>query len=94
MKSASEFRAIARDALQGNWKTAVLVGLVAGILGGTSSGGPTFSVDVTEEGAHLTFEYANQTIYSTGGSLNSDIGAFLAASKGQRNGQKEQECDG
>ena len=79
MKSASEFRAIARDALQGNWKTAVLVGLVAGILGGTSSGGPTFSVDVTEEGAHLTFEYASQTLYSTGGSLNSDIGAFLAA---------------
>lgn len=79
MKSASEFRAIARDVLRGNWKTAVLVGLVASILGGASSGGPEFSLDVTEEGAQLSFEYANQTLYSTGGSLDSDIGAFLAA---------------
>ena len=79
MKSASEFRAIARDALRGNWKTAVLVGLVAGILGGASSGGPEFSLDITEEGAHLDFEYANQTLYSFGEGLDSGVGAFLTA---------------
>ncbi len=79
MKTTSEFREIARNALRGNWKPAVLVGLVASILGGADSGGPEFKLNISEEGANLSFKYANQTIYSTGGSLNSDIGAFLVA---------------
>ncbi|MBE6809501.1 MAG: DUF975 family protein [Ruminococcaceae bacterium] len=39
MKYASDFRKIARDALFGNWKVAVLTGFVASIIGGTTSGG-------------------------------------------------------
>ena len=36
---AADFRKIARDSLRGRWTTAVFATLVAGILGGTSSGG-------------------------------------------------------
>ncbi len=34
MKLAGGFRALAREALQGRWEVAVLVGLLAGVLGG------------------------------------------------------------
>lgn len=36
---AADYRKIARDSLRGRWTTAVFATLVAGILGGTSSGG-------------------------------------------------------
>ena len=79
MKSASDFRAIARDVLRGNWKTAVLVGLVASILGGADSGGPEFTYTVENGDPVVAFEFADQTIFSTGGSIDSGIGAFLAS---------------
>lgn len=44
MKKASDFRRIARDALYGKWKVAVLTGFVASLIGAniaTSSGGST-----------------------------------------------------
>ena len=34
MKLAGGFRALAREVLQGRWEEAVLVGLLAGVLGG------------------------------------------------------------
>ena len=37
MKYASDFRKIARDALFGNWKVAVLTGFVASLIGGTTT---------------------------------------------------------
>ena len=40
MKYAADFRRIAREALSGKWMIAVLVGLVATLLGGAGSGGP------------------------------------------------------
>ena len=40
MKYAADFRQIAREALNGKWTIAVLVGLVATLLGGAGSGGP------------------------------------------------------
>ena len=38
MKYAADFRQEARAALQGKWPLAILVGLVAAILGGATSG--------------------------------------------------------
>ena len=80
MKTASDFRAIARDALRGKWMTAVIVGLVAVLLGGGGSDGPQVKLNISETGANLRFAFAGQTVYSTGGSLHSGIGAFLLGS--------------
>lgn len=80
MKYAADFRQIARDALSGKWMIAVLVGLVAMLLGGTGSSGPELKLNIDGSGAHANFEFAGQTIFSTGGGLNSDIGAFLVGS--------------
>ena len=80
MKYAADFRQIARDALSGKWTIAVLVGLVAMLLGGAGSGGPELKLNIDGSGAHANFEFAGQTIFSTGGGLNSDIGAFLVGS--------------
>ena len=80
MKYAADFRQNARDALRGKWTIAVLVGLVATLLGGAGSGGPEVKLNIDGSGAHASFEFAGQTIFSTGGGLNSDIGAFLVGS--------------
>ena len=80
MKYAADFRRIAREALSGKWMIAVLVGLVATLLGGAGSGGPELKLNIDGSGAHANFEFAGQTIFSTGGGLNSDIGAFLVGS--------------
>ena len=80
MKYTADFRQNARDALRGKWTIAVLVGLVATLLGGAGSGGPEVKLTIDGSGAHASFEFAGQTIFSTGGGLNSDIGAFLVGS--------------
>ena len=80
MKCAADFREIARNALRGKWGIAVIVGLVAGLLGGTGSQGPELNLNIDANSANLGFEIAGQTIFSTGGGLNSDIGSFLVGS--------------
>lgn len=79
MKYASDFRAIARDALRGKWVIAVIVGLVAALLG-AGSDGPRVKLNINDHGANLNVGFAGQTIYSTGGSPHSGIGAFLIGS--------------
>lgn len=80
MKYAADFRSIARDALRGKWLIAILVGLVAVLLGGGSNSGPEVKLNIDASGANATFNFAGQTIFSTGGGLNFDIGAFLVGS--------------
>lgn len=80
MKYAADFRRSAREGLSGKWLLAVLVGLVAMLLGGAGSGGPEVKLNLDANGAHASFEYAGQTIFSTGGGLNSEIGTFLVGS--------------
>lgn len=80
MKYAADFRYIAREALRGKWLIAVVVGLVASLLGGAGADGPELKLNIDASGAHASFEYAGQTIFSTGGGLNSEIGAFLVGS--------------
>ena len=66
MKLAADFRQAAREALRGKWPIAILIGLVAVLLGGAGSGGPEvkFNYDVSS-GVSTTFGYGGQTIYST-----------------------------
>ena len=67
MKLAADFRKDARDALRGKWPIAILVGLVAAILGGAGAGGPEFKFNFdTTSGFGTTFSFAGQTLYSTG----------------------------
>jgi len=78
MKIAEDFRRIARNALTGKWLMAVLVGLVASLLGGLASEGPQVKINIDASNADVSFSFAGQNIFSTGGGLNSDIAAFLA----------------
>ena len=68
MKYAADFRQEARAALQGNWLLAILVGLVAALLGGATSGGPEFKINI---------QYAGQTFYSWGEGITPGLRAFL-----------------
>ena len=71
MKLAADFRQAAREALRGKWPIAILIGLVAVLLGGAGSGGPEvkFNYDASS-GVSTTFGYGGQTIYSTGYGLD------------------------
>ena len=84
MKIAEDFRRIARNALTNKWFIAVAVGLVASILGGVSSGGPEFKVNIDGNNASMNFNLAGQTIYSTGtnGGVDSDVGAWIVGGLG------------
>lgn len=77
MRVSEDFRRIAREILNGKWKNAVLVGLVASILGAVDNMGPEVKVDIDASSANASLEFAGQTIFSTGGGLESDIGALL-----------------
>ena len=78
MKIAEDFRSIARNALTNKWLIAVLVGLVAVLLGGLASEGPQVKINIDASNADVSFSFAGQNIFSTGGGLNSDIAAFIA----------------
>ena len=78
MRNAEEFRSMARDALKGKWKIAVLVGLIASLLGAVENMGPEFNVNINASNVKASLNFAGRTIFSTGGDINSDIGIILA----------------
>lgn len=81
MKIASDFRYIAREALHGKWGIAVITGVIASLLGGLGSDGPEVKLNIDmSEGANVSFEYAGQTILSTSGGMNEQLGAILIGS--------------
>jgi len=80
MKCAADFKSIARRALAGKWAIAVLVGLIAALLGGLGNNGPEVKLNVDMSGPNATFEYAGQTILSTNEGLNSELGALVVGS--------------
>ena len=81
MKFAEDFRYIAREALRGKWGIAVITGLIASLLGGLGSDGPEVKLNIDmSEGANVSFEYAGQTILSTSGGMNEQLGAILIGS--------------
>ena len=77
MKYAADFRQEARAALQGKWPLAILVGLVAAILGGATSGGPEFKINFTGGSLNANIQYAGQTIYSWGDGITPGLRAVL-----------------
>jgi len=80
MKYAADFRATAREALRGRWVIAVFAGLIASLLGGIGNNGPEFKLNIDASGVQANFEIAGQTIYSIGGSPDSDVALFLLGS--------------
>ena len=77
MKYAADFRQEARAALQGNWLLAILVGLVAALLGGLGSDGPEFKINFTGGELSANLQYAGQTVYSWGDGIAPGLRAFL-----------------
>ncbi len=77
MKNAAEFRLSARNVLRGKWGIAVLAGLIASLLGGIASqdSGVKLNIDLSE--GNVSFDYAGQTIISTGGGLNPEVKALI-----------------
>ena len=58
MRFAEDFRSIARNALNGKWKIAVLVGLVATLLGAVEDMGPEVKINIDALYRTLsTFDY-------------------------------------
>ena len=55
MKTAEDFRRIAKNALTGKWLIAVAVGLVASILGAVGDNGPEFKINIDDSNANLSF---------------------------------------
>ena len=80
MKYAADFRSLARNALSGRWTMAVIAGLIASLLGAIASNGPELKLDISDSGANVVFQFAGQTIYSTGGGLNSGMAAWIIGS--------------
>lgn len=80
MKLAADFRYIAREALRGKWMIAVITGLIAFLLGGLGSDGPEVKLNINMSGADVSFEIAGQTIISTNGGLNDQLGMIIAGS--------------
>ena len=54
MKYAADFRAIARDALRGKWAIAVIVGIVAVLLGGAGSEGLKIKLNIESRWVYFT----------------------------------------
>ena len=77
MKYAADFRQEARAALQGKWPLAILVGLVAALLGGLGSDGPEFKINFTGGELSANLQYAGRTVYSWGDGIAPGLRAFL-----------------
>lgn len=74
MKLAADFKNLAKEALSGKWKMAVLVGFIATILGVTEKGlAPQISLHFQENNFGATIEIAGQTIYSFNNGVVSNV---------------------
>ena len=77
MKYASDFRSLARNALKGRWTVAVIAGLLAVLLGATATNGPEIKLNINDSGADVVLAVGDQTIYSIGGGINSDVAGHI-----------------
>ncbi len=80
MKCAADFRKIAREALSGRWKIAVLAGFIAVLLGALPSDGPEIQLNVEDGNAKVAFEVAGQQISSMTSEMTPEIGALITGS--------------
>ena len=79
MKYAADFRQDARFAHENRWSMAVLMGLVAAILGGAGSNGPEIKLNIDTSGVSANFQIAGQNVVSWG-SGDPALRAFLGES--------------
>lgn len=80
MRSSSELRYIARSSLKGKWLIAVIVGLIASLLGAATFDGPEITLNFSSSGANVNLDYAGQTLFSVGHEVSSGFLAFLIGS--------------
>lgn len=73
MKCAADFRSIARQALSGRWKIAVIAGLIAAILGGVDTNGLEISFDHNESGVNVGVDFAGQQITTANSGLSEEV---------------------
>lgn len=78
MKYAADFRSIAREALAGRWRIAVVAGLIASLLGAVATNGPELTFEYNEYGADVGLELAGQQIYSFGEGWSGALAGVLA----------------
>ena len=75
---ASEHRARAREALRGNWVTAVLVYFVAGlVIGGSGSSGFNFNFNLNIEGGHVSTSLPQELEHFLEGTLGIAVPMIL-----------------
>ena len=67
MKYASDFRAIARNALKGKWGIAVVAGLIASLLGAIGSIGPELKVELNDSNFNASLQILGQDVISSNG---------------------------
>ena len=77
MRTAKEIREIARAALRGKWKIAVLVGIVASMLGASEGMDPDVNVHFDAANANVSLEVAGQNVFSTAEGLDPDLLALV-----------------
>ncbi|MBO5129685.1 MAG: DUF975 family protein [Oscillospiraceae bacterium] len=77
MKYASDFRSLARDALRGRWGVAVIAGILASLLGASTSGGPEVNLHIGDGGTNVSLEYANQQVFSTAEGWMPELNALI-----------------
>jgi len=77
MKTAEDFRRIARVSLNGSWLLAVMVGIVASILGAIGTNGSGFKINFDVTNQDLSFNFAGHDFFTTEG-INSGIWTLIA----------------
>lgn len=77
MRLAADFRQMARDALKGKWGIAVLVGIVAMLLGAVDGAESKLKMNINLSDADLSFSFAGQNIFSIGGGVGSGVYAWI-----------------
>ena len=80
MKYAADFRREAREALRGKWVLAILVGVVAMLLGGTLSNGPQVNFSYSGGNLSTNLQYAGQNIYAWGNGITPGLRALFVGS--------------
>ena len=77
MKIASDFRAIARNALRGRWGVAVIAGLIASLLGAIASNGPEVELNFRDSGASVNVAIADQQIFTSSEGWLPELNALI-----------------
>lgn len=77
MKYAKDFRQMAREALNGKWKLAAVVCLIAVLLGEAGSEGLNIELEIEDTWAKAVVQFAGIPVSSFGGGQSSLIGGFL-----------------